>query len=513
MGDNMIKEQLNDNFFNNINGYSLDINQRKIILDKTNNLLVVAGAGSGKTLTIVGKIKYLIDKENVNPKDILCISFTNETVDSLKNKLNMDIDIYTFHKLGLEILKDHNIFFQIAESDLLEYIVDEYLESNIYYNNYLKYVINYFKYFIEDINNISLDKVKLEYPKLLESYKKLIISFINNIKCRGHNINNFKKYIKKNKYVFSKDKKIKNISFLIIMFDIYRIYLEELNSNYKLDFDMMIDISSKIINKYGMKRYYKYIIIDEFQDTSYIRYKLIKNIQDECNSKILCVGDDFQSIYRFSGCNLDLFVNFKKYFKPSKILYMNNTYRNSLDLIRIANKFIIKNKYQLKKKLLSNKRLSKPIKIIYYTRSNYKYIFYKLLDKLYKDNKKEILVLGRCNHDIKMVYDLELENNCFVYKDIKIKYLTVHASKGLECENVIILNLEDNILGFPNKIKDDEVLNLAFKTKENYLYAEERRLFYVAITRTKNNVYLLTKKNQESKFVLEIKRKCEILDI
>ena len=91
---------------------------------------------------------------------------------------------------------------------------------------------------------------------------------------------------------------------------------------------MMIDISSKIINKYGMKRYYKYIIIDEFQDTSYIRYKLIKSIQDECNSKILCVGDDFQSIYKFSGCNLDLFVHFKKYFKPSKILYMNNTYRN-----------------------------------------------------------------------------------------------------------------------------------------------------------------------------------------
>ena len=509
----MNKELLEDSFFDNINGYSLDLNQRKIILDNTDNVLVVAGAGSGKTLTIVGKIKYLVEKEYVNPKDILCISFTNETVNSLKEKLDMDIDIYTFHKLSLEILKDHHIFYQIAESDLLEYTINEYLESNIYFNNYQKYVLNYFMYNIEDNKKLTIEKVKREFPKIYDSYKKLIMSFVNNIKSHGHSINNFKRYIRKNKYIFSRKKRIKNISFLIIMFDIYRLYLEELNSCYKIDFDMMIDLSTKIIEKYGMKRFYKYIIIDEFQDTSYVRYKLIKRIQEECNSKLLCVGDDFQSIYRFSGCNLDLFVNFKKYFKPSHILYMNKTYRNSYDLIKIAYYFIIKNKYQLEKQLISDKRLKSPIKIIYYTRSNYRFIFYRLLDKLISEGKKELLILGRCNHDINMVYDGELDNDYIVYKDIKIKYLTVHSSKGLECENVIILNLIDDILGFPNKIKDDEVLNLAFKNKERYLYAEERRLFYVALTRTKNNVYLLTKKNQESKFVLEIKRKCEIIDI
>ena len=80
----MDKDLLHDSFFDNINGYKLDLNQRKIIIDDTDNILVVAGAGSGKTLTIVGKIKYLIEKVHVNPKDILCISFTNETVKSLK---------------------------------------------------------------------------------------------------------------------------------------------------------------------------------------------------------------------------------------------------------------------------------------------------------------------------------------------------------------------------------------------------------------------------------------------
>ena len=144
----MNKKLLNDSFFDNINGYSLDSNQRKIMLDKTKNILVVAGAGSGKTLTMIGKIKYLIEKEHVNPKNILCISFTNETVNSLKEKLQIDMDIYTFHKLSLEILKDHHIFFSIAEDDLLEYIVEEYLESNIYSNGYLIYVLNYFKFYL-----------------------------------------------------------------------------------------------------------------------------------------------------------------------------------------------------------------------------------------------------------------------------------------------------------------------------------------------------------------------------
>ena len=107
----------------------------------------------------------------------------------------------------------------------------------------------------------------------------------------------------------------------------------------------------------------------------------------------------------------------------------------------------------------------------------------------------------------------EVINNSFLYKNLKIKYLTVHTSKGLESEEVIVLNVSDDLLGFPNKLEDDEVLKLFFRNKERYLYAEERRLFYVALTRTKNNVYLMTRKNYESLFVLEIKNKCSVLDI
>ena len=503
--------KINDKFFDNINGYSLDSNQRKIVLNEKSNILVVAGAGSGKTLTIVGKIKYLIEKLNVNPHDILCISFTNEAVNSLKNKLSLDIDVYTFHKLSLEILKDSHVFFQISETDMLEYIVNEYFESIINYNGYLKYVIKYFKYYIND-EKIDIYKIKKKYGSIFISYKKLIIKFINMLKSNNYDMNDINKYLKKNKSIFNRNR-LKNTLFLIIMFDIYRVYLEELGSSYKIDFDMMISLACKVIDKYGMKRYYKYIIIDEFQDTSLVRYNLIKKIQEECDSNIFCVGDDFQSIYRFSGCTLDLFVNFKKYFKPSKVLYMNKTYRNSIELIRISYQFIIKNHYQLSKKIVSDKGLNKPIKIVYFTKSNYEYKFLRLLDKLYQENKKDILVLGRCNYDINYVYKRDLDNGYLNYRDMKVRFLTVHTSKGLECENVIVLNLIDDVLGFPNKLEDDKIMELFFENREKYLYAEERRLFYVALTRTKNYVYLMTKKREESSFIREIKRKCEIISV
>ena len=500
------EEELLDCFFDDINGYSLDIYQRKIVLNDNKNILVVAGAGSGKTLTIIGKVKYLIQKKKINPKHILCISFTNETVDNLKEKLHNEVDVFTFHKLSLEILKDYHVQFKIAPEDMLKYVVDEYFESIIFEKGYLYYCLLYF-ILKKNLKNLTYEELKKAYKIDFELYKKLIIEFISKIKSNGHDfaiIRTYHQRIKRN---------LKDMAFLIIVLDIYRIYLEELNSTYSIDFDMMIALSSKFISKYGMKRYYKYIIVDEFQDTSMIRYFLIQKIQEECNSNLLCVGDDFQSIYGFSGCNLDLFVKFKKYFKFGKIFYLNNTYRNSLDLVKISYFFIKKNPYQLRKRMISKKRLVKPLKLVYYTRSNEEYVFLNLLEKLYQEGQKEIMILGRYHYDIKRVYKGDLINNYFYYKDMKIIFLTVHASKGLESENIIILNLVNSVLGFPSQIKEDDILKKIFPTKEKYLYADERRLFYVAITRTKNNVYLMTKKKEESKFILEIKKKCEILDI
>ena len=279
-------------------------------------------------------------------------------------------------------------------------------------------------------------------------------------------------------------------------------YQNNLKEENIIDFDDIILLSTKLVKNTNLN--YKYIIIDEFQDTSLTRYNLIKEILDKTNANFLAVGDDYQSIYRFTGCDLYLFINFKKFFKDSKIYKIQTTYRNSQELLSLAGDFIKKNKLQINKNLKSHKHLNKPVKIIYY--DNQKKEFVKLLDLLYRQNKKNILVLIRNNNDINKILtkELEIENNVIKYKDMNIKYLTVHKSKGLEEEIVIIINLEDNDWGFPNKIKDEKILKNILPKKEKYKYAEERRLFYVALTRTKNEVYLLVNKNNKSYFIKEI---------
>ena len=178
------KNLLRDSFFDDVNGCSLDNSQRKVVLDESDNLLVIAGAGSGKTLTIIGKIKYLIEKKGIDYKDILCISFTNETVNNLKKKIGYDIDCYTFHKLSLRILKEVNYSYNIVLADSLEYLVDEYFESFIYESNHLDYVIDYFLYLLK--KEVSFSEIKSIYYKQFIIYKKMIISFINRIKCNNH---------------------------------------------------------------------------------------------------------------------------------------------------------------------------------------------------------------------------------------------------------------------------------------------------------------------------------------
>lgn len=168
------------------------------------------------------------------------------------------------------------------------------------------------------------------------------------------------------------------------------------------------------------------------------------------------------------------------------------TYRNSQELIDISTKFVMKNKSQIKKKLLSHKHLDKPIEFIYYI--NPYIVFKKLYNKLKKENN-DLLILGRNNFDI----------NKFSKEEIK-EFMSVHSSKGLEAENVILINLTDGLYGFPNKIINSKLIEELHPSDKTYLYAEERRLFYVALTRAKNKVYILVPFFNKSIFIKELKK-------
>ena len=483
------KQNQYHNILSDIKGYPLDNEQIKCVLNKEEAALVIAGAGSGKSLTIIGKVRYLIETEYIDEDEILCISFTRESSKKLKNDLkntyNYDIEVCTFHKLALNILKDNDIEFNIVENNTLNYIVDEFYINLIHDYPYIKEcVINYF------FKNKNKKYEDIEIYKI-NNFKNIIINFINLFKA---NINNEKILIS---YLNEVDKP--NYYLIINIIVIYTIYQKELNSQLEVDFDDLITIATKCVKKHGLKKKYKYIIIDEYQDTSIIRVNLIKEIILKLDCKLMVVGDDFQSIYKFSGCNINTFLRFKDFFPYSKTFFIQNNYRNNQQLIDVAGNFVMKNKKQLKKSIKAHKLLDKPIKIIYY--ENQKNTFKKLITFLKTQNKNNILILGRNNKDIYYIVDSETELSKY---QMNLYYLTIHKSKGLEEDNVIILNMENDTMGFPSKLQNHEIINLIYTEKDSIRFEEERRLFYVALTRSKNYVYLLTSKYKPSYFVKEL---------
>lgn len=432
-------------------------------IKEMNNTLVIAGAGSGKTTTIVGKVDYLLKNNYYKEEELLIISFTNETVNSLKSRIKYNIDIKTFHKLALDIIKNVDNNISISNDYYLKYIIEEYINSYGTYNKKTNIII---KRILKTKNKTSLIN--------------LIITFINVYKCNFINIdylfNLYNNSIFLDKY------------YLKLILDIYIIYKRELESCGKADFNDLIIKASEYIKNNKVKTKYKYIIIDEFQDISLIRYKLIENILKQNNGKIFAVGDDFQSIYRFSGCDLSLFIDINKLIPDLKILKLNHNYRNNQSLVNIANKFVLKNKKQIIKNTICHKDSNMPIKIVFYKNKK------EILNKIIKEIEGNILVLGRNNID-KEVFNVKEDNN--------IKFLTIHKAKGLEEDNVILLNLYNNKYGFPSKIKNEKIISKLLK-KDYIMHEEERRLFYVALTRTRNKIYLLVPKENYSIFVHEI---------
>ena len=347
-----------------------------------------------------------------------------------------------------------------------------------------------------------------------KKFEKLILSFINLYKANGYtieNINNFKKYDES-------QKSQRNNSFIDIIKPILNYYNQKLHKKNAIDFNDMINQATDYIKSKNIYFNYKYIIIDEYQDISVGRYKLIKEIINHSNAKLICVGDDWQSIYRFSGSDLNLFSSFEHYFGPSTILRIEKTYRNSQELLNIASKFILQNPEQLKKNLRSDKHILNPIIVVNYYEDLHVALHNALTD-IYSNfgENAEILLLGRTTYDINIYINKHLQYSPSTnivkytkYPSLKIKFLTIHSSKGIEADNVIILNMKNHTFGFPTKICDDEVLSLVLQKQDSYEYAEERRLFYVALTRTKNRTYLIAPKLHSSIFLEDLKSITEL---
>lgn len=697
------KKYLDEILFNIDKNIVLDEDQRKVVLTDEDYCLVIAGAGAGKTTTVAAKVKYLVDKKDIKPEEILIISFTNKAVGELKDKINKALNIpcpiTTFHSAGNAILrKKSDEKLNIVEDGFLNNTIRDYLLVKIkdkkmadnlvlFFGSYfdtqyegtdkreflnsivksdfstLKGNLNEYSYtYVEKntkrkvtLNNevvkssqevqianfLYLNGIEYEYEpsypyyifmskkryspdfvirqngkeiylehfglsedgkndryteaeivkykkaindkiqihqkhgtKLIYTYSKyndgksiidhltellkengivsnprsseevlnklaliqenkyiakmvyLICDFIKNFKTNGYTEDKFYEFIR---IVKSERTKL----FLEICRECYLEYQRTLSRNNAVDFQDMINDAARALREVAAlkeKLHFKYIIIDEYQDISRQRFDMAKELSKVTDAKIIAVGDDWQSIFAFSGSDVTLFTKFCEKMGYGEELKITRTYRNAQEVIDIAGGFIQKNDAQIKKSLISPKHIEDPVIVVSYDDTPKKWNeraseggpLYKMACALEyaigeivakHGNKTNILLIGRYNYDgetLTRTGAFEYNANgskvySKKYSQVDITFLTAHSSKGLGYDNVIIINAKDAVYGFPSKIEDDPVMKLVIKQSDEMDYAEERRLFYVALTRTKNRVFIIAPEKHPSEFVLELK--------
>ena len=312
-----------------------------------------------------------------------------------------------------------------------------------------------------------------------------------------------------------------NLYLLSLIRPIYDDYDNMLKSNNEIDFDDMINRASKYIREGKYINPYKFVIIDEYQDISKSRYNLLKELRDSSFYELFCVGDDWQSIYRFTGSDINYIIDFEKYWGTSEVGKIETTYRFTKSLIEISSGFIMENPRQIKKTIRgssSDSRFSLG-KIVGYRDKNAFQFMVEQIEELPKG--ASVFFIGRYNFDkdllknltdFEVIYDninKEFRVKYFKRPDLYMKFMTAHKSKGLQADYVFIINNKDSKLGFPSKIQDSSLIDMLLEKGDFYPFAEERRLFYVALTRAKIKVFLIALKEKESIFARELFDKYE----
>ena len=295
--------------------------------------------------------------------------------------------------------------------------------------------------------------------------------------------------------------------------DDYEKYLKE---NGLVDFTDMLNRAEELTASNAFINKFKYVIVDEYQDISSAQYRLLNTMRKQEDYTLFCVGDDWQSIYRFAGSDIGYILNFDQYWGDSELSRIETTYRFSQRLIDVSGSFVMENPNQIKKYIRSGKDTEKYVlgQINGYTDNAAMRFMAEKLESLPKDST--VFFIGRYQFDIELLrkcdrftlkYDNEKQINR-VYlnnrRDLNMAFYTAHRSKGLQADYVFIINNRDTHMGFPSKVQNPPLIELLLEKADQYPDAEERRLFYVALTRAKRKVYLVTIGDNVSSFAKEL---------
>ena len=480
-----------------VENHPLDREQRKSIYDPARFNLVVAGAGSGKTTTILGKILYLLQSGFASPPEILVLSFTHDSATELRERFLREyyqafaeqilfeksplpnITIETFHSLALKLLRSLWPDFSVTTNEIdNEQPVSEITDNVISGSDELTIQTSIIREFL-DLHELESETVSQIASKFSsEEYHKLFLT----------------------------------------VFEQYQRELSELIEKNQTTFSGLIKLAIRCLRSGQIKTQFRYIIVDEYQDLSALRQEFLHLLLESSQANLFAVGDDWQAIYGFSGSRVDFTLNFRRFWGDFSLHRISKTYRFGPTIARLSSSFIMQDHTQIQKQIQSQKEdaLEPVVEISGDSERLDMEVLTHYFESLPRDSS--ILFLGRFQIDrLRLLHctQFKLTSDSIEFQtrpDLKIRFLTVHQSKGLEADHVIILNNREAKLGFPAHVKDPplkaELIRIAGELKLDQISEnEERRLFYVALTRAKKQVILLTVDGKESSFIKELRQK------
>jgi DNA helicase-2/ATP-dependent DNA helicase PcrA len=426
--------------------------------------LVLAGAGTGKTSTMIAKIKNVIQGSVINPENIVILTFSRKAAEEIKERLSKESSIAvkpgfagTFHAFSLKMLLQwEDIYLEFKRFKFFPSLIDKDQKELI-------------------IKQLIMDKPEL----FLGLPSDVVLKFLENITYLSDPV----------------VKKIKSSGLYSEILNLKSRFQNYKKDNHLLEFEDMIDHLCELIENNPKLRIkiieqFRYIFVDEFQDTSLNNFRLLQQILPDTDGNIFLVGDDYQSIYKFRHARVDYIINAKKYFPDIKIHKLTINYRSRKEITTLADRFIKLNHFRTSKKIRSIKGSGG--KVIFHHANDINHeseIINSILLDI--DNSSTVAVLYRNNYQ----GELLKKTICYQNLNLNIKFMTMHGSKGLEFKTVIIAGISDKII--PDKTSDLE---------------EERRLFYVALTRAEEELHLIYYKNNNGsipKFMKEIRLKEE----
>ena len=295
-------------------------------------------------------------------------------------------------------------------------------------------------------------------------------------------------------------------AFLAVFRPVFERYQDKLEQAGEIDFHDMIAKAAEHVETGRYRSPFGYLLVDEFQDISPDRARLLKALLDRSPSnQLFAVGDDWQAIFRFAGSDIGIMREFTKHFGVSERLSLETTFRCNDRIAATATDFILKNPAQIKKTVRSVQQAENPCVHIGLSGEQKLSLLKEALDRIAEDARaydedSSVLLLGRYKH----LRPQNLSSLAKHYPSLHFTYKTVHGSKGLEADYVVVLGVCSGKHGFPSEMTDDPLLDLVLAAPEPHPNAEERRLLYVAITRARRQAFLLAEGGLPSSFATEL---------